>query len=1305
MKIKTVKKAGAFLALALLAVGLFLALRSPNISNLLKRLILPEFERATGYQMIADKLYLNLLPLFVEAKGVKVFDSQGQRVFTAEAVKAYLEGSALLRGELRLSRMLLKRPRVWLGPERLRELSALLAPAAGGRTLLGVLEVRGGEGSYYQEERELLVEVSAVDAQLLLKDRKDLRFSAFLKSTAQGMPTLEGALRGALSWRQGRLEVRSLRLSSGGSELELSGGLGKTRGLELALEADLKASTFKELLSLRGPGQGRLRLQGTLRSPWPPSLGDTTVDVALQGSFAMESLFEALRTKRLPERLKGMVFLKVSARGPLAALEVEGTGRLQESSIYRVQVQRADFAVRYSQGLLEFPSLRASLYGGRARGSVGVRLPKGRPVELSLEFEGLGSQEVAALVGLQRLVPEGRLKGALYSKARGFSPIGWFSHQSLGSASVFPGFIQAIEAGVAVEGKVVRLSGLRVEALGGSAAWAEGFVDTRAKYVQMHFEAESAELSRLLAAYVPALQGRARMRGTLKGPYRDLTIEGQVRCEGLRYKGYGFGSLEGGLSYRKELLELSGLRAVEGSKEVHAQGQVRFPRARGLFDLRAPEYALKLQLKEAELKGLLTLLSLEGIPLEGSLEATFTLEGEHQAPVLRGSASLLEAYWKGYGFEVFRTGFSFRRGRLTLQEAMLKRGRSYLRLDGSVDLQGRYEFQVFGQGLRLSDLSPRPLQVDYVLAVSARGQGSLEEPALEARVELSQGRFRGQSLGGGLLRGSLGQGQVQWQGSLLDGKVSLHGSMELWGELPWVAEVRLRKGIYSALIAGSMEDVPEDLLLSMRGRASLRGSRRSVEAAVRLDHLGVALYGQSFSATEPVLLEFRQGLWHLRKLSLRGGQSLFTVQGVVGKELDLLLDGQAGLSPLAGFSKALEHVGGQARFVLHLGGTLKRPVLNGGLQISGGSVGLKGIPQRLSHLEGYLYVDGNKVVLQELSGNLGGGDVVMSGLMYLEGLRPKRTYVDVMLANVSGTYQGLFLLMGGNLLLRATEEGATLVGELQLKRALYKRPLKWKGWFATSGAAAGRPAPEALKAVRLSIRLYGSEDIVVDNNIASTALRVDLTLRGTLARPVPLGEVEALRGGRVFFRNTEFVIERAQVLLSDPLRLRPYVRLMAATEVKGYRVRLSLEGSMGNFTLALSSEPPLDEMDILALLTVGEFGQGLRGLEGSIGAAEAASFLTGQFQDVLKERLRHLTGFDRFQVDPYVSKSAGTVLPRVTVSKRLGKRLVVTYSASVGGEEQVIRLNYQLTPHVALQGLRDELGGAGLDVKFRFRFR
>jgi translocation and assembly module TamB len=217
-----------------------------------------------------------------------------------------------------------------------------------------------------------------------------------------------------------------------------------------------------------------------------------------------------------------------------------------------------------------------------------------------------------------------------------------------------------------------------------------------------------------------------------------------------------------------------------------------------------------------------------------------------------------------------------------------------------------------------------------------------------------------------------------------------------------------------------------------------------------------------------------------------------------------------------------------------------------------------------------------------------------------------------------------------------------------------------------------------------------------------------MIVRGTVSQPILFGRLES-KEGVFYFRNNEFKIVHARADFADPNRVNPVIELSAETSVKGYQVKLNLEGQIDHFNLSLSSDPPLEDPDILSLLTVGDVGKELKGLKGGIGAGEATSFLAGTLQDVFEERLKTVTGFDRIQVGSSVSKTSGTVEPRVTVSKRLlSDKVFVTYSNVLGSTttgEQIFKIEYLLDKNISLIGTSDERGILGGDIKFRFEFK
>jgi len=171
--------------------------------------------------------------------------------------------------------------------------------------------------------------------------------------------------------------------------------------------------------------------------------------------------------------------------------------------------------------------------------------------------------------------------------------------------------------------------------------------------------------------------------------------------------------------------------------------------------------------------------------------------------------------------------------------------------------------------------------------------------------------------------------------------------------------------------------------------------------------------------------------------------------------------------------------------------------------------------------------------------------------------------------------------------------------------------------------------------------------------------------------------------------------------------LNPALDIQAETQVREYLIRLAVTGTADHAVVTFMSDPPLTDSDILSMLALGKRGSELKGKETGVGVGEAASFATGQFQDIFERQARGITGLDRFQIDPYVSKS-DTSVPRVTVGKELVQnKLYVTYSSNVGASapEQIFRIEYILDRHFSLVGERDETGSDGADITYRFEFQ
>jgi translocation and assembly module TamB len=284
-----------------------------------------------------------------------------------------------------------------------------------------------------------------------------------------------------------------------------------------------------------------------------------------------------------------------------------------------------------------------------------------------------------------------------------------------------------------------------------------------------------------------------------------------------------------------------------------------------------------------------------------------------------------------------------------------------------------------------------------------------------------------------------------------------------------------------------------------------------------------------------------------------------------------------------------------------------------------------------------------------------------------------------------------------------------LHGEIQVRRAHYSERIDVQS-LAVKGLTreVARAELTKIEQTMLNVKI-SAPHVVINNNLARATARVDLLMRGTIADPVPIVKVETL-DGIVYFRSNEFKLVRATLDFATTDRIDPYFDIAAETKIANYDVRLSLSGRTDRFNLLLASSPPLSEQDIFSLLTVGRIGDRPGSAGAATGAEQAAtvgSLFTEKIEAEVEDRLKTVVGFDRIDITPYVSKTRGTITPRLSVTKKLlGDRLYVTYSTTVEtGEIQVWKLEYALNKNLSLIGSRDETGGMGGDVKFRFEFR
>jgi translocation and assembly module TamB len=242
------------------------------------------------------------------------------------------------------------------------------------------------------------------------------------------------------------------------------------------------------------------------------------------------------------------------------------------------------------------------------------------------------------------------------------------------------------------------------------------------------------------------------------------------------------------------------------------------------------------------------------------------------------------------------------------------------------------------------------------------------------------------------------------------------------------------------------------------------------------------------------------------------------------------------------------------------------------------------------------------------------------------------------------------------------------------------------------------------------LQVEGGRNITIQNQLAEVEARVDVDLNGTVDEPSITGHIEA-SGGTLLFQGNRYTVTRGNIDFVDPLRIEPVLDIEAESQVRDYRVILSITGRGNNPRLAMRSDPPLPELEIVSLIAGG------RTREEFIRARTAAPSSEELFQsgaasilfDLLQQRVGNslgLLGTGRVRIDPFLVGAENNRGARVTLSEQVTKDLSVSYSQDITTNgQQIVLIEYFISRNTSLVASRDEEGFFALDVRHRTRLK
>jgi translocation and assembly module TamB len=465
---------------------------------------------------------------------------------------------------------------------------------------------------------------------------------------------------------------------------------------------------------------------------------------------------------------------------------------------------------------------------------------------------------------------------------------------------------------------------------------------------------------------------------------------------------------------------------------------------------------------------------------------------------------------------------------------------------------------------------------------------------------------------------------------------------------------------------------------------------------LRLEPVLLETAGERWENRGPILIRREPSRLTVEQLELAGRLGTATAGGWADDNgtIEGTVRGQVPFALLKALRSDVRDASGRLDLDVRVGGTMTKPALVGRGTISGGLLAVRDFPFVVRDMEGRLAFSPARVRIEELKAGVGSGTLRATGEAALDGGAIGAYQVAVTGRNLGLTpVDGLDTVWNADLTLVGRGARGMVRGEAHLVRGSYTRDLSILPLLVKRGQ---REEPmEWGRTIGLHVTISLDENLSVRSPQAHVRAGGTLSLEGTVAEPLLLGSVET-QEGRITFRRHRFVLENAVVRFDDPRRINPYLDVRATTRIRTYDVTMGLTGRADDLTIRLTSEPPLPQQDLLALVTLGQTREELGTSGGLAFAGEAAQMVSEEL----------LGSESRMPLDIVEFGKNDTGQQQFRVGKRINDQTLVTYSGSFAeGGKQKLRVEYQILGPLLIAGEQSFSGGFGGDVILRLRFR
>jgi translocation and assembly module TamB len=200
--------------------------------------------------------------------------------------------------------------------------------------------------------------------------------------------------------------------------------------------------------------------------------------------------------------------------------------------------------------------------------------------------------------------------------------------------------------------------------------------------------------------------------------------------------------------------------------------------------------------------------------------------------------------------------------------------------------------------------------------------------------------------------------------------------------------------------------------------------------------------------------------------------------------------------------------------------------------------------------------------------------------------------------------------------------------------------------------------------------------------------------------PRIVGEIRLLRGWYAF-QGRRFTLDQGRIVFTGASPPQPTFDITAIYSTRDYRVSVHITGSAEKPTLELTSEPALEQADILAVLLFGKPANSLGRGESAALQQQALALAAGYVIPELRTSVMNALGVETLDVQ----LPEGTEPGHISAGRYVAEDVFVSLGQEFGRRAaQIVGVEYYLGRNVSIRGSTSTRGDSALDLLWRYRY-